>query len=149
MAKQGAEPGSLDFSPGLFPVSPYRVLSTIPFWVFLLSVTPPSPSQPLQSPIPTFLPQIRKARCQPQAHCGRYPSTCFPPNLPPTQFLLSAQSSVTGPRALCSLQNCTPPPSPAPQPGTRARPPGRPRPSLSPPRHFPWRLHSHPGPSHR
>ena len=133
MAKQGAEPGSLDFTPGLFPVSPYRVLSTIPFRVFLPYVTPPSPSQPLQSPIPTFLPQIRKARCPPQAHCGRYPSTCFPPTLPPTQFLLlSAQSRVTGPRPLCALQNCTPP-SLARTPARHQSPPAREAPPLAVP----------------
>ena len=120
---------SLDFSPGLFPVNPYRVLRTIPFRVFLPSVTPPSPSQPPQSQFPPSYPKSAKLGARPKLTAEEIPSTCFPPNLPPTQFLLSAQSRVTRPRPLCSLQNCTlfphPYPSPAPEPACPGGPASR------------------------
>ena len=123
---------SLDFSPGLFPVNPYRVLSTIPFRVFLPSVTPPSPSQPPQSPISTFLPQIRKARCPSPAHCGR-DSLHVLPSQPPTHPIPSF-SSIPGYAAPPPLlpPKLHPLPSPIPLPGTGARRSGRPRLSLSP-----------------
>lgn len=135
---------SLDFSPGFFPVNPYRVLSTIPFRVFLPSVTPPSPSQPLQSPIPTFLPQIRKARCPSQAHCGR---DCLHvlPSQPPTHPI-QLNPGLWGPAPFAPSKIA--PSSLTHTPARHRSPPVREAPPLAVP-HFPWRLHSRRGPSHR
>lgn len=138
---------SLDFSPGFFPVNPYRVLSTIPFRVFLPSVTPPSPSQPLQPPIPTFLPQIRKARCPvPSSLRKRFPPRASLPTSHPPNSFFQLNPGLWGPAPFAPSKIA--PSSFTHTPARYRSPPVREAPPLAVP-HFPWRLHSRRGPSHR
>lgn len=98
------------------------------------SPAPPSPPQPLQpsSPPALLTPQTAKLGARPKfTAVGIPPSTCFLPNLPPTQSLLSAPSRFTGPPTR-SLQNCTLLPRPRPSPAPGPRPPRGPAPRCPP-----------------